>query len=86
MRAVHDHEELSLQLVTGASAILDRFGNVDQLIRSDGFHPNFTFHNIVEGENPITMAKSTGRTIYTPFSCTIQTRNLHRSSERSGTN
>jgi UDP-hydrolysing UDP-N-acetyl-D-glucosamine 2-epimerase len=39
---------------------LDRFGKVEDLIRQDGFEPNFTFHNIVEGENPVTMAKSTG--------------------------
>lgn len=60
MQAVKSHKNLELQVVTGASAILDRFGNVDQLIRKDGFIPNYTFHNIVEGENPVTMAKSTG--------------------------
>tara|TARA_Y100000591_G_scaffold330407_1_gene361338 strand:- start:2085 stop:3236 length:1152 start_codon:yes stop_codon:yes gene_type:complete len=60
MQAVKDHNDLELQVVTGASAILERFGNVDQLIRDDGFIPNYTFHNLVEGENPVTMAKSTG--------------------------
>ncbi len=60
MQAVKDHNGLELQVVTGASAILERFGNVDQLIRDDGFIPSHTFHNLVEGENPVTMAKSTG--------------------------
>ncbi|MEK9657114.1 MAG: UDP-N-acetylglucosamine 2-epimerase [bacterium] len=60
MRAIKKHPKLTLQVVTGASAILERFGNVDQLIREDGFKPDFTFHNLVEGENPTTMAKSTG--------------------------
>lgn len=60
MRAVKAHPKLQLQLVLGASALLDRFGKVEDLIRSDGFEPDFTFHNIVEGENPTTMAKSTG--------------------------
>ena len=60
MQAIKDHDELELQVVTGASAILERFGNVDELIRDDGFIPNYTFHNLVEGENPVTMAKSTG--------------------------
>ena len=60
MRSVKAHSNLELQVVTGASAILERFGNVDQLIRDDGFEPNYTFHNLVEGENPVTMAKSTG--------------------------
>ena len=60
MRAVKSHPKLELQLIIGASAVLDRFGKVEDLIREDGFVPNFTFHNIVEGENPVAMAKSTG--------------------------
>jgi UDP-hydrolysing UDP-N-acetyl-D-glucosamine 2-epimerase len=60
MRAVKDHKNLALQLVVGASALLERYGRVEDLIRKDGFTPDYTFHNIVEGENPTTMAKSTG--------------------------
>lgn len=60
MKTVSDHPKLELQLVLGASALLDRFGKVEDLIRQDGFKPNYTFHNIVEGENPTTMAQSTG--------------------------
>lgn len=60
MRAIQKHPKLELQIVLGASAILERFGKVEDLIRNDGFEPNFTFHNLVEGENPATMAKSTG--------------------------
>jgi len=60
MSAVKAHPKLELQVVLGASAILDRFGKVEDLIRKDGFEPNFTFHNIIEGETPATMAKSTG--------------------------
>ena len=60
MNAVNDHPDLELQVVAGASALLERFGKVEELIRRDGFKLDFTFHNIVEGENPTTMAKSTG--------------------------
>ncbi|MEN9571745.1 MAG: hypothetical protein RL172_2976 [Bacteroidota bacterium] len=60
IRAVKEHPQLQLQLVIGASAVLDRFGKVEDLIRADGFEPDFSFYNIVEGENPVTMAKSTG--------------------------
>lgn len=60
MLAIQQHPELELQLVLGASALLDRFGKVERLIKADGFKPNFTFHNLIEGENPTTMAKSTG--------------------------
>jgi UDP-hydrolysing UDP-N-acetyl-D-glucosamine 2-epimerase len=60
MTAVKDHPELELQLIVGSSALLERFGSVVDLIRKDGFVPDATFHMIVEGENPATMAKSAG--------------------------
>ena len=60
MRAIQNKRGLELQVILGASAVLDRFGKVEDLIRKDGFEPNYTFYNIVEGENPATMAKSTG--------------------------
>ena len=60
MRAVDAHPDLQLQLVVGASALLDRFGSVVDLIESDGFTPAARVTMIVEGETPATMAKSTG--------------------------
>lgn len=60
MKAVKNHDDLEMQVVLGASALLERYGRVEDLIRYDGFAPDYTFHNIVEGENPTTMAKSTG--------------------------
>lgn len=60
MQAVKDHPDLTLQVVLGASTLLDRFGKVERLIKEDGFEADMTFYNIVEGENPVTMAKSTG--------------------------
>jgi UDP-hydrolysing UDP-N-acetyl-D-glucosamine 2-epimerase len=60
MRAVQRHNSLELQLVVGASALLYRYGNVVELIRAEGFEPSAVVYSIVEGENPTTMAKSTG--------------------------
>ena len=60
MSAITVHPKLELQLVLGASAPLERFGKVEDLIRKDGFKPDYIFHNIVEGESPTSMAKSTG--------------------------
>ena len=60
MRAVADHSDLKLQLIVGASALLDRFGSVVDVIEDDGFKPNARVTMIVEGETPATMAKSTG--------------------------
>lgn len=60
MRAIKAHPALELQLVCGASALLDRYGSVVDLIRADGFEPDAEVHMLVEGETPATMAKSTG--------------------------
>lgn len=60
MEAVKAHPQLELQLVTGASAILERYGNVAELIEKDGFEVAARFYMLLEGENPLTMAKSTG--------------------------
>lgn len=58
--AVKAHPDLELQLVVGASALLFRYGDAIDQIRSDGFEPSATIYSIVEGETPTTMAKSTG--------------------------
>lgn len=60
MRAIQAHPALELQLVVGASALLDRYGAVINLIEKDGFHVSARVHMLIEGETPATMAKSTG--------------------------
>lgn len=60
MRAITAHPDLKLQLIVGASALLDRFGSVVEVIQADGFKPDANVSMIIEGESPGTMAKSTG--------------------------
>ena len=60
LKAIQKHKKLKLQLVVGASALLYRFGKVVNKIEKDGFRPVAKLYSIVEGENPVTMAKSTG--------------------------
>lgn len=60
MREIKLHPDLKLQTILGASAVLDRFGNLENLIKKDGFQPDYKFHNLIEGESPSNMAKSTG--------------------------
>jgi UDP-hydrolysing UDP-N-acetyl-D-glucosamine 2-epimerase len=60
MRAIRAHPELALQVIVGASAVLDRFGSVVDVIQRDGFTPDARVNIIIEGETPVTMAKSTG--------------------------
>jgi UDP-hydrolysing UDP-N-acetyl-D-glucosamine 2-epimerase len=60
MCAIQQHPDLELQLVAGASAVLDRYGAVIELIEQDGFQAKAKIHMLIEGETPATMAKSTG--------------------------
>lgn len=60
LQAIKEHPELELQLVIAGSALLDRYGNAADFIRKDGFEAAAKVYMVLEGENPTTMAKTTG--------------------------
>ena len=60
LHAVKEHKDLELQLVVAASALLDRYGSADKVIEDEGFTIDRRVYMIVEGENCVTSAKSTG--------------------------
>ena len=60
MRAIQEHPDLELQLIVGASTLLERFGRAINVIRADGFTPLRSIHYVIEGETLATQAKSTG--------------------------
>jgi UDP-hydrolysing UDP-N-acetyl-D-glucosamine 2-epimerase len=60
LAAVKAHPELELQVIAGASTLLERTGNAVDVMTMDGFAPNATVRFVIEGETPSTMAKSTG--------------------------
>lgn len=60
LRSIQSHRDLELQVVAAASALLDRYGQVVDLLKCDGFNPSARVYMLVEGETPATMAKSTG--------------------------
>jgi UDP-hydrolysing UDP-N-acetyl-D-glucosamine 2-epimerase len=60
MQAIERHPDLELQVVVAASALLDRYGQVVNLVQKDGFAIAGKVHMLIEGESPLTMAKSTG--------------------------
>jgi UDP-hydrolysing UDP-N-acetyl-D-glucosamine 2-epimerase len=60
MAAIKAHPDLQLQVVAGASAILDRYGTVADLVERDGFELAARVYMLIEGETLTTMAKSTG--------------------------
>lgn len=60
MKNINESNSLELILIAGASAILDKYGEVIKLVEKDGFQINEKLYMIIEGETPETMAKSTG--------------------------
>ena len=60
LSAINKHAQLELQLVIAGSALLDRYGNAADFIRKDGFEAAAKVYMVLEGENPTTMAKTTG--------------------------
>jgi UDP-hydrolysing UDP-N-acetyl-D-glucosamine 2-epimerase len=60
LKAIDAHPDLNLQLIVGASALLHRYGDTIDYIERDGFDIAARVYMIVEGENPIASAKSTG--------------------------
>ena len=60
LRAIQNHPDLELLLIVAASALLERYGNAIQAIEHDGFTPAARVFMVLEGENLVTSAKSTG--------------------------
>ncbi len=57
---IKKNKKLSLQLVLGASSLMDRIGNLSKTVKKDGFKISGKVYSIIEGNNLTTMAKSTG--------------------------
>lgn len=60
LEAVRAHGDLELQVVAGGSAVLEKYGQVASVMAKDGFEPTARVLMVVEGEEPIAMAKTTG--------------------------
>ena len=60
LQAIERHPDLTLQLVVGASALLDRYGTAIDFMAADGFKPSARVHMVLEGEHLAAMAKTTG--------------------------
>lgn len=60
LREIQNHPALELQVVAGSALLIERHGKAVDIIRKDGFSINAEVHMSVEGETPLTMAKSVG--------------------------
>lgn len=69
MSAIKNHPDLELRVILGASANLERFGNVSQIIKDDGFQIIKSLNFAVEGDMPEVMAKTCGLGIIEMSGC-----------------
>lgn len=60
LEALRNRDDVELQIVAAASALLDRYGSVVDEIERDGFAIASKVYMVLEGEQPSTMAKTTG--------------------------
>jgi GDP/UDP-N,N'-diacetylbacillosamine 2-epimerase (hydrolysing) len=60
LAAIRDRDDLDLKLVVGASALLERYGSPVNYIEEDGYEIAARVYMVLEGENLVTSAKSTG--------------------------
>ncbi len=61
--AINKNNQLTLQIVVAATALLDKYGKVSEIIKKDGFSIDAEAFYVLDGENTITMSKSTGLAI-----------------------
>ncbi len=54
------NKKIDLKVILGASALLDKYGNLEKILKKDKIKITAKSYSIVEGNNPVTMAKSTG--------------------------
>lgn len=60
LAALRGRADVELQIVLAASTLLERYGRIEQGIERDGFNINWRISSILEGENLLSAAKSTG--------------------------
>ena len=71
IKAIRKRREIELQLIVGGGAVLPKYGNIIGSLNGKDLKVDRVIHFLVEGENPITMAKSAGLAV-TEFSTAFE--------------
>lgn len=69
MSEIKKNKNFELQIVLVSSPLLKKYGQLDEIIKKDGFKINASFFTHVEGENLYTMTKSTALCLLELSSC-----------------
>ena len=57
--AASKSKKIILRIILGSSCIMEKFGNIEKIIKRDNLKVFKKIYTVVEGDKPITMAKST---------------------------
>lgn len=60
LQAIKHHAELELQIVLAGPALLNKYGNVGDILHDDGFDVTEKVYTMLDGENLTSMAKTVG--------------------------
>lgn len=60
IQAANKHDDIELQVIIGGSLVLEKYGKILDSEYADSFQVDAKIHFLVEGETPLTMAKSAG--------------------------
>ena len=52
-------KKIKLQIIIGASAVLNKYGDIEKILKKDKIKPVAKIYSVVEGGSSLTMAKST---------------------------
>ena len=58
-----NNSKVDLKIILAGSSHLDKFGNISNILKSDGLKIDFKLHTVVEGNDPLCMAKTTSNTL-----------------------
>ncbi len=53
------NKKISINLILAASSVVEKFGELENVIKKDGFKISKKLYTIIEGDKPVTMAKTT---------------------------
>ena len=60
LKAIKEHPALQLQIVLAGPALLNKYGNIDDILHDDGFTVSERVYTVLDGENLTSMAKTVG--------------------------
>ena len=61
---IKKQKKIKLILILGSSAIIEKYGSIIQILKKDGFRPNYILQNQIEGTTTKSMVKTTGLALY----------------------